>query len=369
MNSQLDQIRALIKANELSLARDELKKFLAENAENAQGWFLASFVQSTPEMRLASIRRAATLQPEQLEIQERLRKLESAVEKKKGIGLSAFAIIIGVLLVALISTLVLVNQNTSPSQNELLPTLAVLLSTTDIPVRQTNATTTSVSVLQPETTLVGLQATNVSSTIEPTIEPTIQTVVTSLATSTPIPVTSQLVNPPSTAYPDVTTVITPTLASNSPTAMLTPTLSGRSTVTAPTAIPTSSQSIPLHTTINIAAGEFRIVDAKRGAESMIQDLGGSFIPAPANQSWLLLELLLICKNKSSCVFDPSVLKIIGSSGTVYSYSPQLNLEPSFGSTTENNQVWGYLGFTIPTNETSLKLTLSENGQTYSLALE
>src|SRR3982751_5187938 len=87
MSNQLAQIRALIEANELSLARDELKKFLAENPENAQGWFLGSFVQPTPEMCLASIRYAAKLRPNYQEIQKRLLKLESAVEKKKVIGL------------------------------------------------------------------------------------------------------------------------------------------------------------------------------------------------------------------------------------------------------------------------------------------
>jgi hypothetical protein len=102
---------------------------------------------------------------------------------------------------------------------------------------------------------------------------------------------------------------------------------------------------------------------------MIQDLGGSFPPAPSNQSWFLLELLLICKNNPTCTFDPATLKITGSSGVIYAYSSELNLVPMFGTVTQDNQIWGYLGFVIPTNETALKLTLSENGQTYVVALE
>jgi len=367
MNSQLDQIRALIEANDLSQARDELKKFLAENPENAQGWFLASFAQSTPEMRLASIRRAATLRPDHQEIQKRLLKLESAVEKKKSaIGLPALAMIGFVLVLGLVLAVVFLNRNTPPAQEEL-PTLAVLRSTTDIPVQQINPTVTSELVLHPQTTSVSLEETRTSSTVEPTM----QTAVVSLAVSTPAPVftASQLNNPPPTIYIGATALITPTLASNSPRLTSTPTNASQPTLASPAVIPTDVSVLPLKKTINIAAGEFRVVDATRGAESMIQDLGGSFPPAPAQQSWVLLELLLICKNSPTCAFDPSTLKIVGSSGTPYSYSPQLNLIPLFGTITENNQIWGYLGFTIPTNETSLKLTLSENGQTYVVTLE
>jgi hypothetical protein len=367
MNSQLDQIRALIEANELSFARDELKKFLAENPENAQGWFLASFAQSTPEMRLASIRRAATLRPDQQEIQKRLVKLESAVEKKKSaIGLPTLAIIGFVLVLGLVLAVVFLNRNTPPVQNEL-PTLAVLLSITDTPIEQAKATTTSISVLQPQTTSVSLEVTRADSTIEPTI----QTTVVSLTAPTPIFTASrsQLNNPPPTPYIGATPFITPTLVSGSSSPISTPTISSQPTLASPTVMPTDIQTLPLKKTVNIAAGEFRVVDATRGAESMIQDLGGTFPPAPAQQSWMLLELLLICKNGPTCAFDPSTLKIVGSSGTLYSYSPQLNLIPVFGTITENNQIWGYLGFTIPTNETSLKLTLSADGQTYVVPLE
>jgi len=365
MNSQLDQIRVLIEANELSLARDKLKKFLEENPENAQGWFLASFVQSTPEMRLTSIKRAAKLQPDHQEIQKRLLKFESAVEKKKKATiLPALAIVVVALAVLLVSFVVLLNRNTSPVLNEL-PTLAVLLAATDAPTRKIDTTATVALVLQPQTTSVSLEATRVNSTVEPTI----QTGAASLATSTPIFVASQLTNPLPTAFSGATTFITPTLASNNPTAMSTPTISSKSTVAASTALPTDVQSLPLHSTINIGTGEFRVVDATHGAESMIQDLGGSFPPVSPNQSWFLLELLLVCKNGPTCTFNPSTLKITGSSVATYAYSSELNLIPMFGTITQNNQIWGYLGFVIPTNETALKLTLSENGQTYVVALE
>jgi hypothetical protein len=365
MNSQLDQIRALIEAHELSLAQDKLKKFLKDNPESAQGWFLASFVQPTPEMRLTSIKRAAKLQPSHQEIQKRLVKLESAAGKKKITRLLAIVVVaLGILLTLAV---ILLNQRPLPASDEL-PTLAVLRAETDVPTQQILATATDISVLQPKMTSVNLGETGFNSTIESTV----QTAIVSIVTSTPVFIVPQPNNslPQPTAYTGATAFITPTLVSSNPTNTLAPTtISSQPTVASPAGIPTTVQVVPLSSVIAISKGEFRVVDAKRGAESMIQDLGGSFPPAPPNQSWFLLELLLICKNSPSCVFDPSILKIIGSSGTIYSYSPQLNLAPSFGTTTENNQVWGYLGFTIPTNETSLKLTLSENGQTYSLALE
>src|SRR5258706_985496 len=181
MNSQLDQIRALIEANELSLARDKLGKFLADNPENAQGWFLASFVQPTPEMRLSSIKRAAKLQPDHQEIQKRLVKLESAFEKKKKASvLPTLAIVVFALSVVLVSFVVLLNRNTSPVLNEL-PTLAVLQAATDAPTQQINTTTTVVSILQPQTTSVRLEATSVNSTVETTV----QTAVVPVVASTP----------------------------------------------------------------------------------------------------------------------------------------------------------------------------------------
>ena len=365
MNSQLDQIRALIEANELSLARDKLGKFLEDNPENAQGWFLASFVQPTPEMRLASIRRAAKLRPNQQEIQKRLLKFESAVEKKKkATALPALVLVVLALAILLVPATVLVNRNASPAVN-VLPTLAVLQAATDVPVQPINATTTVVSVLQPQTTSVRLEATAIGSFIEPTV----QTAVADIPTLTPVFIASQPNNPPPTVYSGVATFITPSVASNRATAISTPAISSESTIAAPTAMPTLAQFLPLHSTINIMAGEFRVVDTMRGAENMIKDLGGSVPPAPANQSWFLLELLLVCKNDPSCAQDPSTLKITGSSGATYAYSSELNLIPMFGTITQNNQIWGYLGFVIPTNETALKLTLSENGQTYVVALE
>ena len=373
MSSPLDQIRALIEANELSLARDRLKKFLGDHPENAQGWFLASFVQPTPEMRLASIKQAAKLRPNQQEIQQRLIKLESAVGKRKSaIPLPAIAIFVFAAAIGLTLAAVSLNRSATDAPNEQLPTLAVLGGVTEVAQQQINATATVVPVLQPEVKVTSVPATEVRAPIEPTVQPTEVPVVAStpILGSTPVFAASQPTNlvPQPTAFTDQTVLIAPTtVVSDNPT--VTPAFSTQPTLTQPTVMPAQTRALPLESPVNIGIGEFRVVDAKRGAESMIQELGGSFPPAPANQSWVLLELLLVCKNSPTCTLDPATLQVSGSSGVVHAYSSALNLPPTFGTSTVNNQVWGYLGFVVPTSETGLKLTLSENGQTYAVALE
>jgi hypothetical protein len=370
MSSPLDQIRALIEANELSLARDRLKKFLEDNPENAQGWFLASFVQPTPEMRLASIKQAAKLRPNQQEIQQRFMKLESAVGKRKSaIPLPAIALFVFALAIGLVA--VSLSRNTLDAPNEQLPTLAVLGGVTEVAQQQTKATATVVPVLQSEVTVTTLPATDVSSPVEPTVQTTEVPVVAStpILGSTLVFAASQPTNlvPQPTVLTNATALIVPTTVSDNPT--VTPALSMQPTLTQPTAMPAQLPVLPLASPVNIGIGEFRVVDAKRGAESVIQELGGSFPPAPANQSWVLLELLLFCKSSPTCTIDPATLQVTGSAGVIHAYSSDLNLPPTFGTTTVDNQVWGYLGFVVPTNETGLKLTLSENGQTYAVALE
>src|SRR5689334_16915312 len=187
MSGQLDQIRALIEVNELNLAREELKKFLEANPENAQGWFLASFAQPTPEMRLASIKQAAKLRPNQQKIQKRLVKLESAVGKRKSaIPLPAIAIFGFALAVGLTLAVVSLNQNTPDAPNEQLPTLAVLGAVTEITEvaqQPIQATAAVVPVLQTEVTVTTLPATEVSAPTESTVQPTKEPVVVA---STPI---------------------------------------------------------------------------------------------------------------------------------------------------------------------------------------
>lgn len=372
MSSQLDQIRALIEASELSLARDRLKKFLEDNPENAQGWFIASFVEPTVEMRLASIKQAAKLRPNQQEIQQRLVKLQSAVGKRKSaIPLPAIAIFALAVAIGLTLAVISLNRSTPDAPNEQLPTLAFLGGVTEVAKRQINAKATVVPALQSEVTVTTLPATEVSSPIEPTVQPTEVPVVAStpILGSTPVFAASQPTNlvPLPTALTDQIVLIEPTTEFDNPT--VTPAVSMQPTLAEPTAMPAQTRILPLESPINIGIGEFRVVDAKRGAEGMIQELGGSFPPAPANQSWVLLELLLVCKNSPTCALDPATLQVTGSSGVIYAYSSALNLPPMFGTTTLDNQVWGYLGFVVPTSETGLKLTLSENGHTYAVALE
>jgi hypothetical protein len=396
MHKQLYEIKELAQANQISQAQTKLEKYLEDSPADAEGWFLASFVQPTPDMRLSAIRRAAKLMPDQPDIQKHLMKLESAARKKQKFPwLPALAIGTVALLVVLTLAVASLNLHTAPVSNEL-PTLAVLQVVTDLPSQpiaaldsQNGTMPTAVApVLQPT-----LEAPDSGSSAQPTevaqtvlvspiaptpalavsqspIAPTLVLAVPqSPGAPTPVFTASQADNPLPLPTATPAAFITPTLASNNPTTPPVTIIPTQPTVAHPTPMPTPMQTVPLDAAINILPGQFRVVDATRGAESMIQSLGGSFAPAPASQSWLLVELLLICNDNAACTFDPSTLKITGSSGSVYAYSPQLNLSPTFGKMTKNNQIWGYLGFIIPTSETRLELTLSENGQTYAVTLE
>jgi hypothetical protein len=389
MQKQLSEIKTLVETQQISQARTKLEEYLKNNPEDSQGWFLASFTQPTPKMRLLAIQRAAKLKPDQQDIQKRLAKLVSGAGKKQiSPWLLALTIGIAVLLTVVASAVILPNLTTSSVAQEL-PTLAVLQVATGISSQEIAAPengektipTTVVPVLQTQT--INPEASDAVSSPQPTEAVQTGLVPSEVATQALIaPKTpgaqapafsSQQPNNPlplPTAFPSPTSeaLIAPTAAPDNPivpSLTLAPT---QSTVMPPTIMPTPMQIVPLDTAINIGTGQFRVVDATRGAESLIQSLGGSFSAAPANQSWLLVELLLVCADSTTCKFDSSTLKIIGASGVTYASSPQLNLTPAFGTITQNHQIWGYLGFIIPSSETSLELALSENGQTYAVAL-
>jgi hypothetical protein len=383
MNNRLNQIKLLMKTNETSEAARQIEAYLGDNPEDAQGWYMASFLRPTAAARLAAIKRAATLAPDHGDIQRRLVKLEPSHGKTRGFSRSQILILVilasGILVVF---ALILLNGGKTPPQNEL-PTLVVLQAMTAVPTQaaliQENPTGETISpttAIIPNTQITNTvaevsseqpQNTEIISSPEPTLF---------VATETRgfVPATVA-----STAIPANNTVPLPTVIVDLPTAGAQPTTQpiSQNTATsvsptqlaAPTAISVAITGTPLNIAVDVGAGQLRVVDATRNAESLISDLGGLFPPAPADQSWMLVELLLVCNKNVPCVFSPSALRVISSSGGTYSYVPQLNLVPQFGSVSDNNQIWGYLGFTIPNSDTSLGLTLSENNQTYTFLLQ
>lgn len=374
MNKQ--QIKELMRANQTTQAHQQLKHYLKENPQDAEGWYLASFLSPTPSARFEAIQRAAKLDSSQADIQKRLEKLNVPnVPRKRGYWLPLF--IIGALVVVIVLVFAFAAGGNRPaSEISDLPTLASLPTLIDTPVPP--------SVL-PDTPTEDIPApTVVLPAVQPSEAPfnTQAPVVNNIPTALPadpnqmanLPTPTTFILQPANPLPlptsmDSVTDVAPTTTSSAPTSIPTQAATIPPTAVAPSATPAFSEVTPLNSPITIAAGQFRVVNVTRGAESVIQDLGGTFPPAPAGQSWVLLELLLLCSDGAACTFSPSVLTVTGSTGSVYPYSVQLNLLPQFGSSIQNNQIWGYLGFTLPTSETQLKLLLTEKSRTYALALE
>jgi hypothetical protein len=143
----------------------------------------------------------------------------------------------------------------------------------------------------------------------------------------------------------------------------------------PTIQPTTSVSgitepgIPLSQGLEVGFGQMRVIASTRNAEQSIRDLGGMMPPAPADHSWLLVEALLICHEPSRCAVNPSSFSVVGASGMTYAVSSELMITPLLGSSIANGQAWGYLGFTIPTHETTLRLVMEQDGKNYVFALQ
>ena len=113
----------------------------------------------------------------------------------------------------------------------------------------------------------------------------------------------------------------------------------------------------------------RVVAAVRPATTLINELGGSAANPPAGQQWLLVEALVICSGSGNCAPDLSGIRVVGSSGATYAPAPDFSMPQLFGpGAYAVGQVWGYMGFTIPTSETTLRLALNQGGQTYTFAL-
>jgi hypothetical protein len=61
--------------------------------------------------------------------------------------------------------------------------------------------------------------------------------------------------------------------------------------------------------------------------------------------------------------------MLGSSGATYHAASQLQALPIFGSQFIGGQVWGYLAFAIPDEESSLRLVVTQGSQHYVFALQ
>lgn len=183
------------------------------------------------------------------------------------------------------------------------------------------------------------------------------------ATPPPPPTIQPTSKPPGTATPSLTPTITHT-----PSITPTPTLTRTPTPPPPT-VELPPGVIPFQNGADTSQGNVRVIASTRPAAAYISELGGQVPAAPAGQSWLLVELLMICSTVDSCAPQADALQVVNAGGIPYRQGSGLVLEPIFGPDAYlQGQVWGYAGFIVPDTDDPLYLLLTVDGTDYQFAL-
>jgi hypothetical protein len=348
----LSDARTMIKARDYQSARILLQTYLRNNPKSAEGWYLLSMADATSAKRLAAAERAAKLAPKNVRVRARLQKLQqsSTPEAAKArssssrLRLILFALILIIVLVA--GGVLLIPRLNAPKPT---PQNAVSASTGTPNISATASVTPS---LVPSRTVTA--AAPVVQTEEVTQE------IAASPTSSP------------TATSEATETQTPTLTRTS---TLVPTIQPATTApvvqpTQPPATVVITSGVPIGEVQDVANGQMWVVAANRAAESMILELGGIIDSAPPGQEWVLVELLMICNGSENCAPTLDQIQIVGSSGVPYNVPAGFQILPVFGPDAYmNGQVWGYLGYLVPTSEQTLSLLFTQNGRKFAFELQ
>jgi hypothetical protein len=128
--------------------------------------------------------------------------------------------------------------------------------------------------------------------------------------------------------------------------------------------------VALDTPLDIGTGEMRVITATRPGDSLISELGGMAIAPSPNHEWLVVELSVDCSGDSNCAPSLTTIRVTSASGGVYPPALDFSVPAMFGpGAYSNGQVYGYLGFLVPTSDESLRLIFSWDGAAYTFALE
>lgn len=337
MPVSLAAIRQMLKNRQYEDARSALDAFLRANPRSAEAWYLLSMAAETPPRRLAAIRKAAKLAPNNARVQARLQKLQRAPGARSGRGRLVLALL--VLAALAVAAVVLIPRINAPPT----PPPATAIAAADTPTAQPSATPTTAPATDAAT-------------------------ITQPAADTPADQPSA--TPATPATPTSTLTATPTVTAPAPT----------NTALPPTAVsvpPTSAPQVvmPLTSVVmneaqEVGAGEMWVVDANRAAESLIVEIGGSVEPAPPGYTWLLVELFMLCSGAENCAPPTTALQVVGPSRVPYPVAPGITIQPIFGPAAYiDGQVWGYLGFLVPSTEAPLSLLLTQPGQQFAFDLQ
>ncbi|MBZ0285723.1 MAG: hypothetical protein K8L97_33650 [Anaerolineae bacterium] len=389
MDNQLRELSQLIQQRRYNDARPPLRAYVKTNPDAAYAWYLLSFAENTPTRKQAAIAKAAKLAPDNERFHERYVKLGAAPNRSR-----LLLVLLAVGLIG-IAAVVVLSLNKAPANGENMPTLAALNT---VPETSTAAETTpeiqssvESSSTPPSPTAAEIVLTpvlTISSTLAEIVQPTLlPTEPITQPTTTASGVPQSIITAPSATLPSApiiemtATEILVTLVGGRPTLDTnsratqpptnTPLPSPTSLPPQPTAtlIPPGS-TVPLATFGNIGVGELQVIQVARPGSSFIQEIGGTAPNPPANQDWVLLEILLMCSTATNCAPAPTNLTILGSSGTSYTIPTTLQIDPPFGPEAfAGGQVWGFAGFLIPRSESTLSLVVTQGDQSFAFALQ
>jgi len=382
MPQTLRDIADLIRQHQAVQARQALYAYLDSHPDQAEAWYLLSWVETDRPGKIEALDQALQLDPDNPKYQKRQAKLVTTPPTPSRGRKAILLLPIAGLVMAL--ALLVAFLSSGDSQTAVIPPTRVVLgvspeaseivANTEIPVETTAIAPLLTATVVPATTIAPIElspvilspeamptmATATPSSLMPTNTPVVPTASGSptvvWATIIPAPLTAPANTSPSfvTMPPEITNTSAP------PTATLNP------------QIPTPAGAIPLGMPMNIGTGEMRVVSAARPANEVIT----SFIAAappnpPANHSWLLVELFLICSGTDNCAPPAGSLTVMGNSQALYQPSTVIPLFPQFGSDSfAVGQVWGYLIFAIPNAEQGIWLKLQlVDGTIYYFALQ
>jgi hypothetical protein len=390
MDSQLRQISQLVQEKRFADARAPLQKYLRANPDSAYAWYLLSFVVATPAEKQKAIRKAVQLAPDDPKYTARLTKLGAAKKRSPVLPL----VILGVVLIAIVAVaFVALRPAATPAAESSATTVAQNSTTTgdSSQIAAVASATVESSILSTDETVTPAQedaeATDDSTNLPTAASEEISTTAAqSLNQTVDVNELPLLAAPTQQSAAPLPTALSSIDGTAAPTQQPQPTEATRSAPEVPTSTPgtiitTALPSVPtvtpggeagvaLSTPLDIGSGDMRIVAAVRPATTLINDLGGAAANPPAGQEWLLVEALVICSGSDNCAPALSNIRVIGSSGTVYAPAPDFSMPQLFGpGAFAVGQVWGYMGFTVPTSETTLRLALNQGGQTYIFALQ
>lgn len=360
MDSELRSIANLIRQQQPADARRALGRYLKAHPDSAEAWYMLSVVETDADKRLRAAQKAAALDPSSEKYGKRLARLIASPRLSSRAGRRWWLLPLVLFLVAGV-ILWAVLQTRQPA--DMLPTQAAFTlgetqthTPTNAPVP--TATVTARGSAQPSPTPEAIVLTITPTNVRPSATLSSLDIMQTATALDPLWPTSMVVNPVASA------TITPT--SIPPTATL-----PAATATVPViATVNADDAIPLNQVADIGIGQLLVIDAVRQAGPAIQERGGSVPPAPADQEWVLVELLLICAGEANCTPDTGVFSLTGSSGRSYPLAAAFQLEPVFNSQGFTaGQTWGYLGFVVPSSESSLWLTLGQGSTVYRFALQ